>query len=170
MKALQDYYPENFAQCYGCGRENHEGHQIKTHWDGDETVSRYTPKEYHKAIPGFVYGGLLASIIDCHGTGSASLAIARDRGIELTEFNAPRCVTASLKVDYHKPTPLGPEDHLKYEYEVRIRIPSTSKAASLQRQAPSDQATKLLTYQATKPPSHQIPFFLYLSYKLNNQS
>ncbi len=109
MKALQDYYPENFAQCYGCGRENHEGHQIKTHWDGDETVSRYTPKEYHKAIPGFVYGGLLASIIDCHGTGSASLAIARDRGIELTEFNAPRCVTASLKVDYHKPTPLGPE-------------------------------------------------------------
>jgi len=109
MKALQDYYPDNFAQCYGCGRENHHGHQIKTVWDGDETVTHFTPESHHTAIPGVVYGGLLASVIDCHGTGSASLAIARDRNIDLKEFNAPRCVTASLKVNYHKPTPLGPQ-------------------------------------------------------------
>ncbi len=109
MKALQDYYPENFAHCYGCGRLNEHGHQIKTFWDGDETITRYTPKDYHIALPGFVYGGTLASLIDCHGTGSASLALARDQGIELAEFNAPRCVTASLKVDYLKPTPIGPE-------------------------------------------------------------
>jgi len=113
MKALQDYYPENFAHCYGCGRLNEHGHQIKTHWDGDETVTHYTPEDYHIALPGYVYGGTLASIIDCHGTGSASLALAKDQGIELAEFNAPRCVTASLKVDYIKPTPIG------YELEVR---------------------------------------------------
>jgi len=116
MKGLQDYYPEDFAHCYGCGRENHHGHQIKTFWDGDETVTHYTPEEYHIALPGFVYGGLLASIIDCHGTGSGSLAIARERGIKLTEYNAPRCVTASLKVDYLKPTPIG------FELEVRGSI------------------------------------------------
>ena len=109
MKALQDYYPENFAHCYGCGRLNEHGHQIKTFWDGDETITRYTPADYHIALPGYVYGGTLASLIDCHGTGSASLALARDQGIELAEFNAPRCVTASLKVDYLKPTPIGPE-------------------------------------------------------------
>lgn len=109
MKALQDYYPHDFAQCYGCGRENEHGHQIKTFWDGDETLTRFTPKEYHMALPGFVYGGLLASLIDCHGTGSGSLAIARERKTQLTEFNAPRCVTGSLHVDYHKPTPLGVE-------------------------------------------------------------
>jgi acyl-CoA thioesterase FadM len=57
-------------------------------------------------MPGYVYGGLLASIIDCHGTGSAALALARANGIELAEFNAPRCVTASLKLDYKKPTPI----------------------------------------------------------------
>ena len=110
---MQDYYPENFAHCYGCGRLNEHGHQIKTHWDGDETVTHYTPEDYHIALPGYVYGGTLASIIDCHGTGSASLALAKDQGIELAEFNAPRCVTASLKVDYIKPTPIG------YELEVR---------------------------------------------------
>ena len=40
MKAFQDYYPENLAHCYGCGRLNPHGHQIKTFWDGDETVTR----------------------------------------------------------------------------------------------------------------------------------
>jgi len=106
MKAIQDYYPDHFSQCYGCGRLNEHGHQIKTSWDGDETVTRFVPKPYHTAIKGFVYGGLLASLIDCHGTGSAALAIAKFQNIELSENNAPRCVTASLKVDYRKPTPI----------------------------------------------------------------
>lgn len=106
LKGVQDYYPDHFGQCYGCGRLNEFGHQLKTNWDGDETVTTFTPKHFQTAIPGFVYGGLLASIIDCHGTGSAALALARAQGIELAEFNAPRCVTASLKVEYKKPTPI----------------------------------------------------------------
>lgn len=32
MHAFQDYYPENVAHCYGCGRLNEHGHQIKTFW------------------------------------------------------------------------------------------------------------------------------------------
>lgn len=107
MKKIQDHYDEPFSHCYGCGRLNEKGYQLKTAWDGDETVTRFTPEEHHTALPGFVYGGLLASIIDCHGTGSGSLALARDQEVELEGFNAPRCVTASLKVDYKKPTPIG---------------------------------------------------------------
>jgi acyl-coenzyme A thioesterase PaaI-like protein len=106
LKGIQDYYADEFAQCYGCGRLNKEGHQIKTHWDGDETVSFYTPKKHHTAMEGFVYGGLLASLIDCHGTGSAALAYAKEQAIELTEFNAPRFVTGNLQVSYKKPTPI----------------------------------------------------------------
>ena len=60
MQAFQDYYPDNVAHCYGCGKSNPDGHQIKTYWDGDETVTRYTPRPEHTAIPGYVYGGLLA--------------------------------------------------------------------------------------------------------------
>ncbi len=113
MKGIQDYYPDHFAQCYGCGRLNEHGHQIKTFWDGDETITRFVPKDYHTAIPGFVYGGLLASLIDCHGTGSAALALAKEKGIELSDTNAPRCVTASLQVKYLKPTPIGGEIEIK---------------------------------------------------------
>lgn len=109
MIAIQDYYSDHFAQCYGCGRLNMHGYQLKTRWDGDHTLTVFVPKEYHTAIPGFVYGGLLASLIDCHGTGSAALALARERGLELQPYNAPRCVTASLQVNYLRPTQLGPK-------------------------------------------------------------
>lgn len=113
FQAVQDYYPDDVAHCYGCGRLNKHGHQIKSYWDGDETVSKFIPKEYHTAIPGFVYGGLIASLIDCHGTGSAALAAYRNENRAIDTLPALRFVTASLQVDYLKPTPLGPEIELR---------------------------------------------------------
>ncbi len=107
VKAFQDYYPPELSYCYGCGRLNEHGHRIRSCWDGDETVAFFTPKPYHIAIPGYVYGGLLASLIDCHGTGTAAAAAyhAENRGMDTKP--PLRFVTASLKVDYLKPTPLG---------------------------------------------------------------
>ncbi len=107
--AVQDYYPEDVAHCFGCGRLNEDGHQLKTVWEGDETVSRFRPAPHHTAIPGYVYGGLIASLLDCHGTGAAAAATLRREGREIGEGEAPRFVTASLQVDFLKPTPLGPE-------------------------------------------------------------
>jgi acyl-coenzyme A thioesterase PaaI-like protein len=113
VKAVQDHYPDDVAQCYGCGKLNEHGHQIKSYSDGDETVARFTPKDYHTAIPGYVYGGLIASLIDCHGTGTAALAAYRSENRDFDTLPAFRFVTASLKVDYLKPTPLGVELELK---------------------------------------------------------
>ena len=113
VKPIQDYYPDDVAHCYGCGRLNEHGHQIKSFWDGDETVSHFTPKEYHTAIPGYVYGGLIASLIDCHGTGTAALAAYRAENRDPNSLPPLRFVTASLQVDYLKPTPLGVELELR---------------------------------------------------------
>lgn len=106
-KAVQDYYPDDVSHCYGCGRLNEEGLQIKSRWDGEGTLAVYTPRPYHTAIPGYVYGGLIASLVDCHGTGSAALAAAREKGLDLGREPAPRFVTANLNVDYLRPTPMG---------------------------------------------------------------
>lgn len=116
MKAFQDYYPDNLAQCYGCGSHNEHGHRIKTEWDGEESVTRYTPEAFHTAVPGFVYGGLLASLIDCHSTGTAAAAMYRSEGREMDTLPAFRFVTGSLQVSYLKPTPLG------RELEIRGRV------------------------------------------------
>ena len=106
MDAFQDHYPENVSHCYGCGSLNHHGHQIKTHWDGDETVTRFTPEPFHTSVPGFTYGGLIASLIDCQSTGTAAAAMYRQEGREMDTLPPFRFVTGSLHVDFLKPTPL----------------------------------------------------------------
>ena len=105
-KAFQDYYPDAWAQCYGCGRLNEHGLQIKSYWDGEESVCTFTPRPYHTAVPGFVYGGLIASLIDCHSTGTAAAAAYRAQGREPDSQPPLRFVTASLHVDYLRPTPI----------------------------------------------------------------
>lgn len=114
--ALQDFYPDTFAHCYGCGRLNAQGLHVKTRWDGDDTVARFTPRPEHTAMPGWVYGGLLASLVDCHAMGTASAAALKAAGRNVGEAPSPRFVTAQLNVSYLKPTPLGPE------LELRARI------------------------------------------------
>ena len=106
-KAFQDYYPDKFSHCYGCGRLNPHGLQIKSYWDGDETVATVQPEPYHTAMPGYVYGGYIASIIDCHGTGTAAAAAYRAENRTMDTEPAHRFVTASLHVDFLRPTPIG---------------------------------------------------------------
>lgn len=107
MKAFQDYYPDDVSHCYGCGRLNNHGLKVKSYWDGEETIATFRPESYHVAAPGYVYGGLLASIIDCHGTGTAAAAAYRAEERPMDTKPPIRFLTASLHVDYVRPTPLG---------------------------------------------------------------
>ena len=116
QKAFQDYYPDELSYCYGCGRLNEHGLQIKSYWDGDETKAVYHPLPQHMAIPGYVYGGLIASLIDCHSTGTAAAAAYKREGRAMDTQPPFRFVTASLQVDYLRPTPLG------VPLEVRGRV------------------------------------------------
>ncbi len=105
-KAFQDYYPDDYSHCYGCGRLNKKGLQIKSYWEGEESVCRFRPRPQYMAWPGFVYGGLIASLIDCHGAGTASAAKYRTEGRKIGTDPVIRFVTASLHVDYLAPTPI----------------------------------------------------------------
>jgi len=108
VRAFQDYYPDEFAHCFGCGRLNKEGLQIKSHWDGEESVCHYTPMPFYTGgFPGYVYGGLIASLMDCHAAATASAAKLRAEGLTFNDRPVSRFVSASLKVDFLKPTPTG---------------------------------------------------------------
>jgi acyl-coenzyme A thioesterase PaaI-like protein len=113
MAAIQDHYPDDFAHCYGCGRLNAHGHHIRTEWTGSEGIAHFQPRAEHIAIPGYVYGGLIASLIDCHGIGTAAAAVMQAAGARPGDDLSPRFVTAALEVQYLKPTPLGPELELR---------------------------------------------------------
>jgi acyl-coenzyme A thioesterase PaaI-like protein len=99
----------------------------------EETVAVFQPQPYHMAIPGYVYGGLLASIIDCHGTGTAAAAAywAEQRAMDTQP--PIRFLTASLHVDYLRPTPLGVPLELRgrvKEFQGRKVIVSVSVSAN----------------------------------------
>jgi acyl-coenzyme A thioesterase PaaI-like protein len=114
-KAFQDFYADNFSHCYGCGKHNPNGHRLKSYWDGDETVARFSPSpEYSGGVPNHVYGGLIASLFDCHGAASAAAFTYRALNCEMGSGEEPvRYVTASLKVDFRRPTPMGTELTIK---------------------------------------------------------
>ena len=105
-KAFQDYYKDEYSICYGCGRLNPAGLQIKSYWEGEESICRFMPRPEHTAMQGYVYGGLIASVIDCHGTGTAAAAAYRIEGRSMDSEPSFRFVTASLHVDYLRPTPI----------------------------------------------------------------
>ena len=115
VPAFQDVYPDDLSHCYGCGSNNPQGHQLKSYWLEEEgskqaqTIARFTPKDCHTAIPGFVYGGLIASLIDCHGTGSACAMAYKQAGRAFGSSPSMRFVTGKLDVNFLAPTPLGPE-------------------------------------------------------------
>ena len=112
-KAIQDYYPEPYAHCYGCGRLNEHGLQIKSYVEGDDVVAVFRPERHHIAIPGFVYGGLIASLIDCHSIAAAAFAAHHARGSDMNQVPPLRFVTAALRVDFLQPSPLGATLQLK---------------------------------------------------------
>ncbi|HNR88763.1 MAG TPA: PaaI family thioesterase [Spirochaetota bacterium] len=114
---FQDHYPDDYAHCYGCGRLNEHGMRLKSVWDGPESVCRFTPRPHQTGgLRDIVYGGLIASLVDCHCAGTAAAAKLREEGFQPGERPMPRFVTASLKVDYIAPTPIG------VEIEVRARV------------------------------------------------
>lgn len=106
-KSFQQRYPEETRHCFGCGPLNEQGLRLESYWAGDETVARFDPAPFHTSLPGYVYGGLIASLIDCHGTGSAAAFAHRAEGREMGTDPPLRFVTGSLRVDYLKPTPIG---------------------------------------------------------------
>jgi len=106
QKAIQEYYPDELNHCYGCGQLNEHGLQIKSFWDGKKAITIFHPKPYHTAFPGYVYGGLIASIIDCHSIGTAAAAAYQEEGRDMGSDPALRFVTASLHVEYVNPMPI----------------------------------------------------------------
>jgi acyl-coenzyme A thioesterase PaaI-like protein len=101
---------------------NDQGWQIKSYWDGEETVCDFQPGPEHTAFGDYVYGGLVASLIDWHSTGSASAAAYKAEDRDLGTEPRLRFVTAALHVEYLKPTPLAGPLHLRSTFkEVKER-------------------------------------------------
>lgn len=109
QQALQDIcWPQ--GMCYGCGPSNPDGLRLKSYWsaDGQFVVATYTPPaKFSSGLPGALYGGMIASLIDCHSNWTAMAFSYKAEGREPGSKPAILSVTGTLGVKYLKPTPMG---------------------------------------------------------------
>ena len=113
-RALQDRLQ---VHCFGCGTLNAHGLHIKSRWQDDEFVCVWQPRPEHIAFPGCVYGGTIASVVDCHAIWASLSVHCREAGHDLSGGPPPfGVVTGSLRVKYLKPASVA------QALELRARI------------------------------------------------
>jgi acyl-coenzyme A thioesterase PaaI-like protein len=100
---FQDYMSGNV--CFGCGINNPDGLQIKSYWEGDEAICKWTSEKKYHGWEKVMNGGVLATLIDCHCMGTAMAAAYREENRELGSEPQYRYATTEITVRYLKPTP-----------------------------------------------------------------
>lgn len=99
---FQNHMPANV--CFGCGIENQNGLHIRSYWEGEESICVWGSEPRFQGWVKIMNGGVLATIIDCHCMGTAMAAAYREEGRALGSEPYYRYATASIKIDYLKPT------------------------------------------------------------------
>lgn len=93
--------------CWVCGSENARGLHIKSYWEGDVSVCTWKAEDFHTAgWPHVLNGGIISGVIDCHCVQTAMAAAYKDMTAEEREAPPYWFATASLRVDFLKPTPV----------------------------------------------------------------
>ena len=89
--------------CFGCGPANEEGLRIRSFRTEEGLEMVFNPLEEHQAFPGMINGGIIGTLLDCHGNWTAAIGLMDRSGIS----EPPCTVTASYSVKLRKPTPFG---------------------------------------------------------------
>lgn len=109
---LQDVWQN--ATCYGCGPANQRGLHIKSYWDAatDEAYCTFIGQPYHNAgFPNVMYGGLVASLCDCHSVWAAiAHTYIQEGALRLTARHQLR--DGELERDVPRPDAALAADHL----------------------------------------------------------
>ncbi len=90
--------------CFGCGIHNPDGLQIKSFWEGDESVCIFNSEEKYHGWSNLMNGGIIATVIDCHCMGTAMAEAYKREDRELDSLPEYRYATGTLNVKYLKPT------------------------------------------------------------------
>ena len=105
LSIQESLYPD--VTCFGCGHANPKGFHLRSYRDGDCTVAEFTPRPEHDNGFGFLNGGIIATVLDCHGAAVVQWEAARHQWLAAPGAPVP-FITAGFEVRFLRPTPLGP--------------------------------------------------------------
>ena len=114
--------------CFGCGPANEKGLQIDSYRCEQGLELRFIPNDEHQAFPGMINGGIIGSLMDCHGNWAAAVALMDGHNLE----EIPCTVTANYSISLKRPTPAGVELYILAEieelFEDRAKVKMTLSA------------------------------------------
>ena len=98
--------------CFGCGHANPDGFHLRSYRSSEITIATFTPRAEHDNGFGFLNGGIISTVLDCH-----SAAVVRReadaRGWTADQGAPVPYITADFEVRFLRPTPLGPPVSLR---------------------------------------------------------
>jgi acyl-coenzyme A thioesterase PaaI-like protein len=105
LSIQESLYPT--LTCFGCGHANPDGFHLRSYREGDRIVGEFMPRPEHDNGFGYLNGGIIATVLDCHGAAAVMCEVAHRGWTDATGHPVP-FVTASFEVRFLRPTPLGP--------------------------------------------------------------
>ncbi len=103
---IQDQMKDNY--CWGCGADNPAGLHLKSYWDGEVAVAQWMPGDEYAAGPRhFLNGGIIATLLDCHGVCTAIASAYQREGRDIGTNPEIWYATTSMSVDYRRPVPIN---------------------------------------------------------------
>lgn len=105
LSIQESLYPD--VTCFGCGHANPKGLHLRSYRDGDLTVAEFTPRPEHDNGFGFLNGGIITTVLDCHGAAVVLWEAAQHEWLAAPGAPLP-FITAGFEVRFLRPTPLGP--------------------------------------------------------------
>ena len=103
LSIQETYYPT--LTCFGCGPANDKGLTLRS-YEVDGTVrATFVPWPEHDNGGGHLNGGIISTVLDCHGAAAVLLAAHR-QGWKPAPGTGLSFVTAGLDVRFRRPTPL----------------------------------------------------------------
>ncbi|MCS5686208.1 MAG: hypothetical protein NZ654_13275, partial [Acidimicrobiales bacterium] len=109
---MQEEHAPN-SICFGCGPANEDGLRIRSFRSEGGLEMEFSPEAGHQAFPGMINGGIIGTLLDCHGNWTAAMALMDQSG-----GSEPPCtVTASYSIKLRRPTPYGVTLQISSEIE-----------------------------------------------------
>jgi acyl-coenzyme A thioesterase PaaI-like protein len=99
-------------QCFGCGHANPKGLRLRSYPSDGAVVARFQPWPEHDNGFGFLNGGIISTVLDCHSAAAVMLEAER-RGWTSLAGASLAYVTAGLDVRYLRPSPLHEASELR---------------------------------------------------------
>ena len=119
LSIQEQLYPD--LPCFGCGHGNPKGLKLRSYPADGYVTATFTPWPEHNNGLGYLNGGIISTVLDCHSAAAVTLEAERRHWPALPGAALPY-VTAGLNVRYLRPSPLFEP------VELRATITSAAEA------------------------------------------